>query len=315
MRATSMRRLLGRAGAVLLLMGLALGVNAPAYAAVPLATVHDDAIPTQYSAGNNVGYRSTYTYSDGSTLSKLYLVLNTTGTTANTYLSATRNGANATNNCTAGIPVTCVFKTVRTNEVIVVTAAFTPGDGATPTADPLWSSSGSTTSDGGTSHGDTWTDPAVTQTPLTTDPTNYGGGFSVTAGGGVANGQAVSAVNKQATKLLGLPAGVAATVLDGTATSADCGPIDCSTAFGEWSEVTVGDGQAFGSAFQIVITYYQGSPKGFVHRYGSAPDYQYEPVGACPKKNPAAAAPCFTWTASTRQATIYTLHNGSWKGL
>jgi hypothetical protein len=315
MRATSMRRLLGGAAAGLLIGATFLGTAAPAFATVPTASVHDEAIPTAYSAGHDVGYRSTYPYTDGSTLSKLYLVLNTTDTTANTYLVATRNGVDVSKSCTKGLPATCTFKTVRTNEVNVVTAAFTPVAGSAPTADPIWSSSGATTSDGGTSHGDTWTDPAATSTSLSTD-SNYAGGFSPDAGGSIANGQAVSALNKQATKLLGLPAGVAASVKDGTDATGACGTIDCSTAFGEWSEVTVGDGQTFSGAFQIVITFYQGTPKGFVHQY---PDgnggYSYELVGACPKKNPAGSAPCFTWSSRDNQATIYTLHNGSWRGL
>ena len=314
MRATSMRRLVGGAAAGLLIAATFLGTAAPAFATVPTGTATLEALPTQFTAGSQVGFRATFDEQDTSSLAKLYLVLNTTGTTTVSYLSATLNGASTTKACSTATPVTCQWKNVRPGDHVVVTVGYNVVTNATAvTGDGIWSTTGQSSSDGGTSHGDTWQDTPKTST-LTSD-VNYGGGFSAALGTVIANGQAVSATNRQATKVAGLPAGVLATVLDGTTTSADCGPVDCSTAFGEWSEVTVGDGQTFGSAFQIVITYYQGTPKGFVHRYGSAPNYSYELVGACPKKNPAGSAPCFTWSSKDNQATIYTLHNGSWRGL
>ena len=314
MRATSKRRPLAAVAAGLLIAATFLGTTAPAFAAVPTGTATLEALPTQFTQGSQVGFRATFDEQDSSSLAKLYLVLNTTGASGITYLSATLNGASTPRACSQALPVTCVWRNVRPGDHVVVTAGYTVVAGGTAvTGDGIWSTTGQATSDGGTSHGDTWQDTPKTST-LSTDA-NFGGGFSATSGTVIANGQAVSATNRQATKVGGLPAGVLATVLDGTTTNADCGPIDCSTAFGEWSEVTVGDGQTFGTAFQIVITYYQGTPKGFVHRYGSAPDYSYELVGACPKRNPASAAPCFTWSAKLNQATIYTLHNGSWRGL
>jgi hypothetical protein len=317
MRATSMRRLVGGAAAGLLIAATFLGTTAPAFAAVPTGSATNEAIPAQFSAGSNVGFRTSFDEQDTSSLSKLYLVLNVTGASSNFYVSATLNGGTVAKACTLGIPVTCTFKTVRPGDHVVVTAGFSvAANTTTVTGDGIWSTSGASTRDGGgTSHGDTWADPNGAAASTFSSDVNFGGGFSVSNGTEIANGQAVSTLNRQATKLLGLPAGVAATVLDGSTSTGDCGTIDCSSAFGEWSEVTVGDGQTFGSPFQIVITYYQGKPAGFVHRYGSAPNYSYELVGPCPKKNPAGAAPCFTWDARTSQATILTFHNGSWRGL
>jgi hypothetical protein len=313
MRATTMRRVVGGTAAGLLIAATFLGTTAPAFGAVPTGTAKLEALPTQFTAGSQVGFRATFDQQDTSTLAKLYLVLSTTGATSVSYLSATLNGSATAKACSTTLPVTCQWKGVRPHDHVVVTVGYNVATGGTAvTGDGIWSTTGASSNDGGTSHGDTWSDTPKTST-LTSD-VNFGGGFSATSGTVIANGQAVSATNRQATKVAGLPAGVMATVLDGN-TTADCGSIDCSTAFGEWSEVTVGDGQTFGSAFQIVITYYQGTPKGFVHRYGSAPNYQYELVGPCPKQNPASAAPCFTWSSKTRQATIYTLHNGSWRGL
>ena len=154
-------------------------------------------------------------------------------------------------------------------------------------------------------------------TSTKSDNADFAGGFLAEAGAVVANGQAVSATNVQATRIVGVPAGVVATVEDGAGATGACtsnATVNCNALIGEWSEVTVGDGQNFG-VFQIVITLYAGTPKSFVHSYvDTNGDAQQETVLACPKKNPAASAPCFSWSARTNQATIYTLHNGSWRG-
>lgn len=316
MRATSIRRLAGGAAGLLLAGATLLSATGAVLAAVPSADAVSSAIPGSYSAGNAAGFRGTFLFTDDSTLAKLYLNLKTTGADANVYFSATRNGANVARNCTVGAALTsCVFKTVRTDDSFVVTSAYSTSVAAV-TANFVWSTTGSTGSDGGTSHGDTWDD--VTRTATLNADSNYGGGFSVSTGSSIANSQAISATNTQATRLGGLPAGVLATVLDGANATGSCvsnATVDCTALIGEWSEVNVGDGQAFGSPFTIVITYYSGTPRGFVHSYLAANgDLQQETVGSCPKKNPAAAAPCFIWSARTNEATIYTLHNGSWKG-
>lgn len=308
MRATSIRRLAGGAAALLLTGATLLSATGAALAAVPTADAVSSAIPGSYSAGNAAGFRGTFLFTDDSTLAKLYLNLKTTGADANVYFSATRNGADVSRSCTVGAALTaCVFKTVRTGDAFVVTAAYSTSAAAV-TANFVWSTTGSTGSDGGASHGDTWDDTTRTAT-LSTDA-NYGGGFTID-GSGIQNGQVVSSLNRQATRLAGLPAGIAATVLDGARATGSCGTFVCTTEF-EWSEINVGDGD---TPFVAYITYYQGSPKYFIHDFltpAGAPDQ--EQVNPCPRKNPAAAAPCFTWSARDGQATIYALHNGSWKG-
>jgi hypothetical protein len=285
-------------------------------AAVPDAIASSEAIPASYSAGNAAGFRGTYHFTDASTLARLHLVIGTTGASGVAFRSATLNGSTVANACTSSLPVTCQFRQVRTGDTIVVTTAFTPAEGATSvSATYTWNTTGATPSDGGTSHGDTW--DGITQTAtLNTDP-NYAGGFVNSGGGTIQNLQVVSESNKQATKLASLPAGVAATVLDGPGLTNLCtntADVNCADQFGETSIVTVGDGQSFGAPFTISIVYYQGSPDGFVHRYGPD-DSEQEFIGPCPKKNPASAAPCFTWTNKSRTATIYTFHNGSYRGL
>jgi len=276
-----------------------------ATAARPSASASSEATPTSYSAGNLAGFRGTYDYEDSSTLSRLILVIEVSGADSVAYLAVTKNGNAVANACGNSIPIVCTFRQVRTPDHFVVTAAFTPAVGATSvTATYSWSTTGATPNDPGSSHGDA---------TLNNDP-NFGGGFIASGSGTVQNVQAVSASNIQATKLGSLPAGVAATVQDGpdvTSPCTDSATFVCAEAIGEWSEVFVGDGESFSSVFTVSIVYYQGTPKRFVHTYG---DSQQEEIGPCPKKNPAASAPCFTWTANTNTATIYTFHNGSYRG-
>ena len=317
MRANSLRRVAAGAAALLLAGATVMSMTGSVLAAVPTADAVSAALPASYSAGNAAGFRGTYLFTDGSTLAKLYLTLTTTGADANVYFSATKNGANAARFCTVGtVTTTCIFKSVRTNDRFVITSAYATSAAAV-TANFEWSTTGSTGSDGGTSHGDTWDD--IIRTATLSSDANYGGGFSIVSGSSIGNSQAISASNRQATKLANLPAGVLGTVLDGDTATGSCvsdETVDCAALIGEWSEVNVGDGQPFSSAFTIVITYYSGTPRGFVHSYLDANgDLQQETIGACPKKNPAAAAPCFSWSSRDNQATIYTLHNGSWRGL
>lgn len=309
MRATSIRRLSAGAAALLLAGATILSATGAALAAVPLASATSEASPPAYSAGNAAGFRGTFRLTDTSTLAKLYLNLKTTSADANVYFSATRNGTDVARNCTVGAALTsCVFKTVRTDDVFVVISAYSTSATAV-TANFVWSTTGSTGSDGSnTSHGDTWDDIPRTAT-LNPDP-NYGGGF-VFDGSGIQNDQVVTPQNRQATRLAGLPAGIAATVQDGPDASGSCGTYVCTTEF-EWSEINVADGN---TPFVAYITYYQGSPRYFIHDFlNAAGTPEQEQVGPCPKKNPAAAAPCFTWSARNSQATIYALRNGSWKG-
>lgn len=286
-----------------------------AAAAVPQASASSEAIPSQYSAGNAPGFRGTYDYEDGSTLAKLYVTIETTNAASVAFVSATVNGSAVAKACGTSLPLVCTFRQVRFEDHIVVAAAFTPAEGASSvTADFIWSSTGATGSDGGTSHGDTWGDGPQTSS-LSADP-DYAGGFMIGGSTSIQNLQVVSAGNPQATGLASLPSGVAATVLDGAAATGECTSttvINCRGAFGQWSEVTVGDGQTFTTAFKITIKYYSGAPKGFVHSYGDPLQQEY--IGPCPKKNPASGTPCFTWSANTKTATIYTFHNGSYRGL
>lgn len=316
MRANVTRRVAGTAAAFLVVGALASATGAPVLASVPPATATDQALPPVVT-GDIVAFRASLHYQDpSSTLAKAYVTIFTDDGTGDVkYLNATKNGATVANACGTTKPISCTFKTVRPNDRLAVTIAYVRL-GLTATSHGVWSSTGSPTADvGDNSHGDTWVGTAATAT-FQAAGGDYGGGFSIAAGSSVENGQGVNSTNRQGTKVAALAAGLAATVFDGDTATGSCGDIDCSTAFGNWSEVSVGDGQTFDAPFQILITYYQGTPKNFVHEYVDSDGVtQHELVSACPKKNPSDSAPCFTWASNLKQATIYSKHNGSWRGL
>jgi hypothetical protein len=319
MRPSSLRRLTGGAAALVLVGATVLSTASLTLAAVPGATAVSEAIPASYSPGNLAGFRGTYLYTDGSTLAKLYLIVKTNGASGNAYVSATKNGVSLPSNAcsTSTGDVVCTFKTVRMNDFFVVVTAYTPAVGATQVeATYNWSSTGSTTSDtGNTSHGDIW--DGITHVSTLNSDDDYAGGFTVGSGGSFGNVQVVSPSNLQATRLGSLPANVAATVEDGAGLQPETPCVGgdpntplvvCSGFIGEWSNVTVGDGQSFESLFTVSIVFYSGTPKGFVHTYAGGQEF----IGPCAKKSP--TYPCFTWTAKTNTATIYTYHNGSFRG-
>jgi hypothetical protein len=318
MRPSSLRRLAGGAAALVLVGATVLSTASLTLAAVPLADVSVQALPAQYSAGNLAGFRATFLNTDTSTVSQLFLNVTTTGSDPNGtfYASGRVQGATVSGACSQSSPFQCSFRNVKPGYLVVVDLAFTP-TGGTATAAAVWSSVGGPTSDGGNSHGDTW-DAGTASAGLSAN-TDYAGGFKVSANGTVSNVQVVTASNLQATRLANLPAGVAATVLDGPTATGNCtttSTINCSTLIGEWSEVTVGDGQSFNSLFTVAITFYKGTPKAFVHSFldtSVVPAVQaQELIQVCAKANP--TYPCFAWDSKTKTATISTFHNGSFKG-
>jgi len=304
--------------AALLALGLLPGV---ASAALPTAVVTQGSLLAQYSAGNDAGFSGSLTNADTSTLSRLYLEIDTTGVGALTYIRATVNGAVVASACDQPgdpLPIDCQFRRVRPGDTVAVVVGVTP-DGTLARAHYTWATTGFGSGGGDNSHGDTWEvrnadlSDFYSEASLSSDP-NFAGGFNESS---IQTEIAVSALNPQGARLANLPAAVPASVQDNIAegsnpdsTCPETEPL-CQGTFGDWVEVSVADGQVFGTVFQIQIVYYSGTPKAFVHRDSSG---QLVEIGPCPKKNPASGAPCFTWSSRTDTATIYTFQNGNYKG-
>jgi hypothetical protein len=299
------------------------GFAASATAAIPSANAASQAYP--YSGDHAAGFFGSFHLTDSSTLSRLYLRVDLVSpeNLTNVYFKVTRNGADVTaRDCgpaTDSHPedFVCTFKTVRNTDVINVGVAWDPGTAQSVVASFIWNSVG-VPDNGDLSHGDDW-DGALLTALASNDPDgNFDGGFTLEGDPIIANAP-ISATNVQAARIVGLPAGTGASVEDGPGVQApDCvteGQIDCNATFGEWVETLVGVGDSLTSLWQLQITYASGTPKSFVHIYtlpGDPETYLQEYIEPCPKKNP--EYPCFTWSAKNKTATIFTYHNGVWKG-
>ena len=306
MRANSIRRLAGGAAALMLAGATILSAAATVSAAPPRWTMQVTSLPNAVSPGANAGYRVVIVNQGPSNISTLFLVTNSAAGT--TYVNSSR-----ANTCSGvGAALNCNFGALTAGSSITVTVGYgTPTSGSQFVVQFQLNSNGATFSDvKGRSHGDTLT--AEGKTTLISSK-NFAGGFSPTANGQIVN-EPVGGNNRQSTKIAGLPAGVAGTVEDGPGTTGWCDSarFSCSDLFGEWSVVNVTDG-TLSTVFTISITFKTGTPSGFVHANSATDQELVGPCAGTTAPSSSAQIPCFTWSGNT--ATIYTLRNGSWRGL
>lgn len=313
MRARSIRRLAGVTTTAVLLGSTMLATAGGVQAAPPRWVMDVTALPGAVPSGATAGYTVTITNTGPSNISQLYLVTKTTAAT--TYVDDSGDGRDA---CTPeGVALRCVFGALNALDHVTITVAYTAsGSGS---FDPGFegNTSGSTYTDPKRSHGDTLVDLDFAGTTLNNDK-NFGGKFNIADGGSVGNNGTLTGQNKQATKVLNIPAATPATVLDGSTATGSCTSdaslgIDCTKLFGEWSEVTVGDGGPYAEYIVIQISFKSGTPSGFLHSYANG---QEKASGCADNVAPTSTSqlPCFTWDGHTT-ASIYTLNNGSWRGL
>jgi hypothetical protein len=285
----------------MLLSVAGVAVASPPRWSMPVVT-----LPSVVSPGSPAGYRVTVANAGPSNISALFLVSDKLDTTP-VYLTSSRPGTcGETGTLTS--PLFCSFGALNAGDSVSITVAYATLSSANSFAIQFQANtSGSTFSDvKNRSHGDLLTTAVSTALNANKD---FAGTFSTLTGTAIGDSDVLTGSNKQATKLANLPAGVEATVEDGPGATGSCtstDTIDCNKLFGEWSVVSVGEGQAFETPFWIQITYKSGTPTGFVHSFGD----QQELISKC---GATIVAPCFTWSGNT--ATIYTLHNGGVKGI
>jgi uncharacterized repeat protein (TIGR01451 family) len=286
-------------------------------AAPPNWVMDVTSLPAAVTPGSAAGFEVTVTNNGPSNISALYLNDSLTSVTPVYLVSQDRPGACGESGTVASGPLFCSFGSLVAGESVTIVVAYdTDGYSGSFPITFRANTTGATFSDGpkGRSHGDTL-DKTVS-TALSTNK-NYAGLFSIAGGSAISNDSNLTGNNKQSTALLGLPPGVQASVEDGTGTSGSCTStptFNCNQTFGEWSVVTVGEGESFSTPFLVLIKYKTGVPTLFVHSFGTP--VQQEIIGLCPGGVPPAIGdvPCFTWDAASTTATIYTLHNGSYKG-
>jgi hypothetical protein len=213
---------------------------APAPASTPAGwTAAVVPLPAKVHNGADAGYRITITNGATSNISQLSL----SGTDSPTFVGGPNGGS-----CSKpGVPLTCSFGSLPgsnqapRNSVTIIVAYKTPATGQTFAESWVATTTGSTTSDGGTSHGDTL---AFSSSTSLTPDANFGGGFDKDRST-IGNDGSLGTGNQQSTQVTPPVAGVIATVQDGPDVSFDCQSACTKTPFGEWSQVTVGAGDTF----------------------------------------------------------------------
>jgi hypothetical protein len=149
-------------------------------------------------------------------------------------------------------PLACSFGAVSKGVSVSLTIAFaSPTASGTSTFQFLATGNGNTSSDGGTSHGDTL--PATATVNVSGDP-EFAGGFTVNGTEEFATGAALTKRNPQSTKVTG-PSLFPATVTEGSAFP-ETGTNPCTaqgvSCIGQWDRLTVGTGSQ--GPVKVVLT-------------------------------------------------------------
>lgn len=348
--------------AMLLTVGGALAATPRAdWGSISATSTVSSASPPLSKDGQTVWFETTFQNTDTSTISQLFLngitdaAVYSVGKPLTYAVSATVDGK-ASTGCANATPLSCSFRNIKPLSVIQVAVVYqvpadpyagsascpfgkSQGYGVLPagTLDGpalctllQWSSNGSPSSDGGTSHGDTWN--WYDGVALTTDKDYQGsyvfdGSLSV-----VQNSQAVGPTNRQATIAFSPANGIPVTVQDGPAANASCNSavVDCSLLFGEWSIVSVNNGQPIpgqaSTLYEFQITFDSSEiPSGLnannleiYHTYSGGDEVISTACTFARGSTTPGNAPCLTiqkLKGGDLRVTIWTFHNGGFKGL
>ena len=244
------RKTFGRVlGVLCLASSFALASAGSASASPPRWSMTVKNLPPKVAAGNAMGYQITISNAGPSNISQLFLVTQTQDSPA--YISTPSQGSCAP----AGSgPLACTFGALNAKKSVTVVVAYAgPVSNTYDPGDPVFqgNANGLTFSDGGSSHGDTLSDPNEKPTTISTGNGNFAGGFSL-SDVDVSTDKDLSDSNKQATSVTPPASNLVVTAEDGPSVTATCKNI-CTKAFGEWSAVNVGNGQKFASFFQITL--------------------------------------------------------------
>jgi hypothetical protein len=246
-RPTRLARILG---ALCLACSCAVLTTSPSSAATPKWSMHVVDLPDTVS-GSGLGYQVTITNPGPSNISQLYLFTGTAQAPAYVdHPAGTTCTTDGGLRCTLG----ALAPTKSAPATVTVTVAY--AQAFTDTGNPgnpefMANTTGVSSSDGGTSHGDTLTpDNTFKPTVISQNP-DFAGGFALDTGA-IANNQNLSTGNQQATSVKPPVNHVIATVEDGPGVTFACKKV-CVKPFGEWSRVNV-DGGSTLSFFPVTLT-------------------------------------------------------------
>jgi len=244
MRKQSVGRLVG---ALVLAVSCVVASAGAATASTPRWSMTVTNLPDVVGAGSAMGYQVTISNAGPSNISQLFLVTETQESPA--YV-VTSQGTCAD---PGSGPLACTLGALNAKNSVTVTVAYTsPFTDTGDPGDPVFqaNSNGLTFSDGGTSHGDTLTDPNETGTLFSSSP-DFAGGFSL-SDVSVGTDNNLSDSNKQATSIDPPASDLVVTAEDGPSVTATCKKV-CAKAFGEWSAINVGNGQRFQTFFPVTL--------------------------------------------------------------
>jgi hypothetical protein len=272
-----------------------------------------DKLPAQVHAGSDAAYAVTITNKGPSNISALYLVTSSGRATA--FVGEPSQGTCPGTDTGA---LACTFGALRAGQSVSVTAVYPTFDSDGTSFDPgfLGNTTGLTSSDGGTSHGDSVTADAATA--LTTSG-DFGGGYSLDKSR-VANDQGLGIDNQQSTSVVPPVSNIVATVEDGSDVTFPCKKT-CSKAFGQWSSVTVGSGQSFDTYFPVTIRMPSSLGPSNLSRvelaHVSSTTGAVEVLSQCPSNGPLANCIVVSVTDSgtVLQIVAWVDHNGGFKGM
>jgi uncharacterized protein DUF11 len=234
-------------GALALAISSVLALAGAATANTPRWSMTVTNLPPEVGMGSPMAYRVTISNAGPSNISQLFLV---TKTHASPAYVATSQGSCA---APGSGPLKCTFGALKSKKSVTVTVAYTePFTDTDDPGDPVFqaNSNGLTFSDGGTSHGDTLTDPNEKGTVISTDA-DFTGEYAL-SDLAISTNDALSDTNRQSTSVKPPATNIVVTAEDGPSVSFNCKKI-CSKAFGEWSAVNVADGQTFSTFFPVTL--------------------------------------------------------------
>jgi hypothetical protein len=309
-RPTHLVRILG---AACLAGSFALATTATAHASPPRWSMDVVKLPPQVHTGSDAAYAVSITNKGPSNISALYLV---TGSGRTTDFVGQPTQGSCPGTATGGLA--CTFGALRAGQTVSVTVVYPTSAADGTSFDPAFqaNTTGLTFSDGGTSHGDTLTFKAATA--LTTSG-DFGGGYSLN-NSKVSDDQSIGTGNQQSTSVIPPVTNIVATVEDGTGVLFPCKKA-CAKGFGEWSSVTVGDGQSFGTFFPVTVRVPRGlAPSNLSKVTMAHVDAKTGALEMLPQCGPSGPfANCVT-LAITDSGTILEMtawvdHNGGFKGM
>jgi hypothetical protein len=206
-------------------------------------------LPSLVANGSGAGYQVTITNNGPSNISTLYLVTKVQDSPS--FLTTSQGSCSTPGSG----PLFCSFGALRAGQSLTVVAGYTtPATGSS--FDPVFeaNSNGVSYSDPKRSHGDVLVDPDATPTALTKSA-DFAGGFALNRND-VKTADNVGKNNVQATTVTPPAVGVITTAQDGLPAGAFTCTGCTKTLFGEWSRVTVGQGQSFGDLFPVSLLVY-----------------------------------------------------------